>query len=37
MHTPVETVDIEDLVATAELAGAFAARTEAFAPFGIEV
>jgi putative aminopeptidase FrvX len=37
MHTPVETVDLDDLVATAELAGAFTARADEFAPFGIEV
>lgn len=37
MHTPVETVDLDDLAATATLAGAFAARAEEFAPFGIEV
>ncbi|MFB6206247.1 MAG: M20/M25/M40 family metallo-hydrolase [Haloglomus sp.] len=37
MHTPVETVDLDDLAATADLAGAFCARAEAFVPFGVEV
>jgi putative aminopeptidase FrvX len=37
MHTPVETVDREDLTAAAELAGAFAAAAERFAPFGVDL
>jgi endoglucanase len=37
MHTPVETVDLDDLEATAALAAAFAVRAEAFAPFGVDV
>ena len=37
MHTPVETVALADLEATAELTAAFAVRAEAFAPFGVEL
>ncbi|WP_435128823.1 M42 family peptidase [Halobaculum sp. D14] len=37
MHTPVEVVDTEDLVAVADLFGAMAERASEFAPFQVEV
>jgi endoglucanase len=37
MHTPVEVVDTEDLVAVADLLGAFAERAGEYEGFGVEV
>ena len=37
MHTPVEVIDTEDLVAVADLLGAMADRAGEFAPFGVDV
>ncbi|QLG26541.1 M42 family peptidase [Halorarum halophilum] len=37
MHTPVEVIDTEDLVAVADLLGAMAGRAGEFAPFVVEV
>jgi len=37
MHTPVEVIDTEDLVATADLLGAFAERAGEYESFGVEI
>jgi endoglucanase len=37
MHTPVEVIDTEDLVAVADLLGAFAERAGEYERFGVEV
>ncbi len=37
MHTPVEVIDTEDLVAVADLLGAFAERAGEYETFGVEV
>jgi len=37
MHTPVEVVDTEDLVAVADMLGAFAERASEYERFGVEI